>query len=77
MDEAEETAPIADIYADGVADVELLGDGENIRITFFTWSRGQKIVVCKLVRPTSSYLTTDMFRVMIENRRRSSTATTH
>ena len=31
---------LTDIYADGIADVELLGD--NVRLIYFTWERGQK-----------------------------------
>jgi hypothetical protein len=62
--EAVEMSPIPDIYADGIADVELLGD--NIRLTFFTWRGGEKIIVCRLVRPKSSYLNTDEIAVKIQ-----------
>ena len=48
----EENYAIPDIYADGIADVELLGP--NIRIILFTWAAGQKIVVAKIVQPICS-----------------------
>lgn len=47
-----EMMPVPDIYADDVAMVEILGP--NVRLTYFTWQDGQRIVVCKLVRPRDS-----------------------
>ncbi len=68
--DAIEMFPVPDIYADGIADVEVLGDGENIRITFFTWRHGEKVIVCRMVRPRASYLSTDMFRALIKSTKR-------
>lgn len=47
-----EPTPIPDIYADDIAMVELVGP--NVRLTYFTWQEGQRVVVCKLVRPRES-----------------------
>lgn len=47
-----ESTPIADIYADGIGSVEILGD--NVRIIFYTQDNGEKIISCKLVRPIKS-----------------------
>jgi hypothetical protein len=46
-----EPAAIADVYADGICDVELLG--ANVRLIFYTWSQGERIVVAKVVQPLS------------------------
>ncbi len=73
MDDAIEMFPVPDIYADGIADIEVLGDGENIRVTFFTWRNGERIIVCRMVRPRTSYLTTDVFRELIDAKRRKAT----
>ena len=43
-----ERVALTDIYADGIADVELLGD--NVRLIYFTWERGQKYCVGTRVR---------------------------
>jgi hypothetical protein len=69
MDDAIEIFPVIDIYADGIDDVELIGDGANIRLTFYTWRHGEKIVVARIVRPKSSYLTVDHIQAMIEAKR--------
>ena len=45
--------PIKDIYADGVADVELLAGG-NVRLILFTWERGQRVIVARIVQPQAS-----------------------
>lgn len=47
-----EPLPIPDVYADDIAMVELIGP--NVRLTYFTWQDGQRVVVCKLVRPRES-----------------------
>lgn len=47
-----EIAPIADIYADDIGAIELIG--ENVRIVFYTEQNGEKVVCCKLVRPVKS-----------------------
>jgi hypothetical protein len=47
-----ETSPIGDIYVDGICDVELLGT--NVRLIFYTWAQGERVVVCKLVQPLSA-----------------------
>lgn len=52
MKEVVELYPIPDIYADDVASVEVIGS--NVRLTYFTWQNGQRVVVCRLVRPMSS-----------------------
>lgn len=67
-EEIVEVSPIADIYADGIADVEILG--ENIRLTFFTWRGGEKIIVCRIVRPKNSYLSVDHIAAMIAEKSR-------
>ena len=66
MSDAVEMSPIADIYADGISDVEILGDGVNIRLTFFTWRNGEKIICARVVRPRSSFLAIDHIQAMIE-----------
>lgn len=57
-DELVETSPIADIYADGIASVEVVSD-VNVRITYFAHlqvpGEGSVRIVCaRLVRPLSS-----------------------
>ena len=47
-----ESVALTDIYADGIADVELLGD--NVRLIYFTWESGQKVMVAKIVGPLSA-----------------------
>jgi hypothetical protein len=51
-DDLEYTEPmaIADIYIDGICDVEVLGTGENVRLTLFTWEKGQRVVCAKIVQ---------------------------
>jgi hypothetical protein len=67
MTEAVEIFPVPDIYADGIAEVELLG--ENIRLTFFTWRNGEKIIVARMVRPRSSFLAIDHIEAILEAKR--------
>lgn len=63
MDEARELIEpycVQDIYADGIGDVQRLGDGV-FRTVYFTWARSaggiyERHVVAKLVRPRSSLL---------------------
>jgi hypothetical protein len=50
-----ENAPITDTYADDIDHIEILGD--NVRIVFFTWEHGERIVVAKIVRPLSTFNT--------------------
>ena len=69
MTDAVEIFPVPDIYADGIAEVEILGDGVNIRLTFFTWRNGEKIIVARLVRPRSSFLAIDHIQAIIEAQR--------
>ena len=69
MTDAVEMFPVPDIYADGIAEVEILGDGVNIRLTFFTWRNGEKIIVARLVRPRSSFLAIDHIQAIIEAQR--------
>jgi hypothetical protein len=45
-----EVVPIMDVYADGVADLEVISS-VNVRVTLYTHHQGQKIVVAKIVRP--------------------------
>lgn len=52
MESMIESTPVADIYADGIGAVEILGD--NVRIIFYTQENGEKIISCKLVRPIKS-----------------------
>lgn len=47
-----EPIAVVDVYADDVAFVELLGP--NVRLTYFTWQDGMRVVVCRLVRPRES-----------------------
>ena len=51
-----ELVPIADIYADGVGAVELLGG--NVRVIYYTWEgppgERNKVVVAKLVMPINA-----------------------
>lgn len=63
-----EPTPIPDIYADDIAHVEIIGP--NVRLTYFTWQAGERIVVCKLVRPISSVKGTvrDMLGVAVASR---------
>ena len=67
MSDAAEIFPVPDIYADGISDVESLG--ENIRLTFFTWRDGEKIIVARLVRPRSSFLAIDHIQAILEAKR--------
>lgn len=53
---------IPDIYADDIAMVELVGP--NVRLTYFTWQEGQRVVVCRLVRPRESIR--GMVRLLLE-----------
>jgi hypothetical protein len=69
MSDAAEIFPVPDIYADGISDVEVLGDGANVRLTFFTWRDGEKIIVARLVRPRSSFLAIDHIQAIIEAQR--------
>lgn len=48
-----ECAAIADVYADDIDHIEVLG--ENVRIVFFTWQDGERIVVAKIVRPRATF----------------------
>lgn len=58
-----ETMSVADIYADGIGEIENLGD--CFRMIFFTYSRPleggaiERVVVAKLVRPKKSILRGD------------------
>jgi hypothetical protein len=47
-----EVTPIADIYADGVACVELCGP--NVRLIYYVVTGGEKVIVAKIVRPLES-----------------------
>jgi hypothetical protein len=64
MTDAVEIFPVPDIYADGIAEVEILG--ENIRLTFFTWRNGEKVIVARLVRPRSSFVAIDHIQAILE-----------
>ncbi len=48
-----ENAPIGDVYADDIDHIEMLG--ENVRIVFYTWEAGMKVVVAKIVRPRATF----------------------
>lgn len=65
-----EPVPISDIYADGIAYIENLGN--CIRIAYFTWTRveghRQKVVVAKIVRPIASLLSNEEMANMIEEK---------
>ncbi len=50
---AVEYSPIKDVYADDIDHIEVLGD--TVRIVFFTWEDGEKVVVAKIVRPKASF----------------------
>jgi hypothetical protein len=58
-----ELMPITDIYADGIGEIENLGD--CFRMIFFTYSRPleggatERVVVAKVVRPKKSILRGD------------------
>lgn len=43
-----EPYPILDVYADGIGGVEILGT--CVRLTFFTWQAGDRLVVAKIIR---------------------------
>jgi hypothetical protein len=51
-----ELVPIADIYADGVGAVELLGG--NVRVIYYTWEgppgERNRVIVAKLVMPINA-----------------------
>jgi hypothetical protein len=56
-----ELMPISDIYADGIAEVESLGD--NFRTIYYTYTRPydcdeaiERVVVAKIVRPKKSII---------------------
>lgn len=60
---------ISDVYADGIAYVENLGN--CIRIAYFTWARTgngfkEKVIVAKIVRPLSSLLGSEELHRMID-----------
>ncbi len=65
-----EPVPISDIYADGIAYVENLGN--CIRVAYFVWQRvgGQreKVIVAKIVRPMNSILGNEEFKRMVEEK---------
>jgi hypothetical protein len=69
MTDAVEMFPVPDIYADGIAEVEVLGDGANIRLTFFTWRNGEKVIVARIVRPRSSFVAIDSIQAILEAKR--------
>ena len=71
MTDAIEIFPVPDIYADGIDSVEILG--ENIRLTFFTWRDGEKVVVARLVRPKSSFVAIDNIQAILEAKRMAAT----
>lgn len=47
-----EPTQIGDIYSDGIADIELLG--ENVRLLLFTFEHGIRVVVAKIVLPKAA-----------------------
>jgi hypothetical protein len=55
MRTAVEPVPISDIYADDIDHFEILG--ENVRIYFYTWEDGERVIVAKIVRPLSTFNT--------------------
>jgi hypothetical protein len=57
-----EITPVADIYSDGIGDVDDLGS--NFRVYYFTWTVTapgiiERRIVCKMVRPKSSISRTE------------------
>lgn len=64
-----EPVPISDVYSDGIAYIENLGN--CIRVAYFTWSRSgggppEKVIVAKIVRPVSSLIPYEDMLKMIE-----------
>jgi hypothetical protein len=62
-----EPVPISDVYADGIAYIENLGN--VIRVAYFVWQRHgktrEKVIVAKIVRPLSSVVGQDEFNRML------------
>jgi hypothetical protein len=48
-----EVAPIADIYADGLAGVELCGP--NVRLIFYALTGGERVTAAKIVAPAGAF----------------------
>jgi hypothetical protein len=48
-----ENAAVMDIYADGIERLDICGP--NIRIVYFTWDNGQKIITAKVIRPLVTF----------------------
>lgn len=63
-----EPYPVPDIYSDGIAHVDNLGN--CFRTTYYTWSRaggqGERVAVAKIVRPISSVLRGSQLLKMIQ-----------
>ena len=70
LDTCSEPVPISDVYADGIAYVENLGN--CIRVAYFVWQRvagkREKIVVAKIVRPLSSWVGNEEFKRMLDEK---------
>jgi hypothetical protein len=68
MAECSEPVPISDVYADGIAYVENLGN--CIRVAYYTWAwiagAREKVIVAKIVRPLSSIIGADEFQRLID-----------
>lgn len=52
-DSLSELYEVKDIYTDGIGDVELVGDGHNVRLVYYTLVRGEPLIVAKLVMPVA------------------------
>lgn len=50
---AVENAAINDVYADGIERLDICGP--NVRIVYYTWENGEKIITAKVVRPLATF----------------------
>lgn len=60
---AVENAAITDIYACGIDRVDLLPGG-NVRVVFYTEEQGERVIVCKIVRPANSVMAGDLVQMI-------------
>lgn len=50
-----ENAAINDVYADGIDHLDIIGNGQIVRIVYFTWENGEKVITAKVVRPLATF----------------------
>jgi hypothetical protein len=68
--ELAELVAVSDVYVDNVGGVEIIGQGQNVRVIYYTWqgtgTNRQAVVVAKIVMPMNAVNRGTISRMLTE-----------